>query len=238
MKSIKNRTKYMLSHFPALHGLAKKIYFYLFSSRSDFKSSENYWKERYQKGGDSGEGSYNKFAIFKSDVINEFTSRQLIDSAIEHGCGDGNQLGLLRIPTYIGIDISHEAIAICREKYKNDQSKSFFTSDEILNQKAEMGISLDVIYHLVEESTYRDYLNMLFDSSTKYVVIYSSNTDQQDKYQGKHVYHREFTCWVEENRPEWVLIDTRKNIYPYRGDDTKGSFSDFYFFEKAKITAD
>lgn len=232
MMKIKDKVKYALSHFPALHALAKKVYFYLFTSRTDFDTSENYWKQRYQKGGNSGEGSYNKFAVFKSDVINEFVQNNSITSAIEHGCGDGNQLGLLRIPTYTGIDISREAIEICKQKYKNDKSKSFFTLDESPNQTAEMGISLDVIYHLVEEQTYHSYLSSLFDSSTQYVIIYSSNTDVQDKYQGKHVYHRKFTDWVEINRPDWKLIGMKKNIYPYSGDDTKGSFADFYFFEK------
>jgi len=232
MKKVKDRIKHILSHFPALQTLAKKVYFYLFTLRSEFESSEHYWKARYQKGGNSGEGSYNKFAIFKSDVINEFVSRKSIASAVEHGCGDGNQLGLLRIPSYTGIDISYEAIEICREKYKADHSKSFFTLDDNPNHQAEMGISLDVIYHLVEESTYHSYMNALFDSSTRYVVIYSSNTDTQDKYQGKHIHHRNFTSWLAKHRPEWDLIEIKKNIYPYSGDDTKGSFSDFYFFEK------
>lgn len=237
MNKVKDRIKYTLSYFPALQALAKKVYFYLFTSRAEFESSENYWKERYQKGGNSGEGSYNKFAIFKSDVINDFVSRNSISSAVEHGCGDGNQLGLLRIPSYTGIDISHEAIQICREKYKNDRSKSFFTLDEYPGHPAEMAISLDVIYHLVEESTYHDYLTALFNSSTRYVVIYSSNTDTQDKYQGKHVHHRKFTSWVERQKPEWSLIEVKKNIYPYNGDDTKGSFADFYFFEKIEKLA-
>ena len=100
-----------------------------------------------------------------------------------------------------------------------------------------MAISLDVIYHLVEESTYHGYLNALFNSSTRYVVIYSSNTDTQDKYQGKHVHHRKFTDWVERQKPEWALIEVKKNIYPYNGDDTKGSFADFYFFEKTEKSA-
>lgn len=237
MKRIKDNIKYALSYFPSLQKIAKKVYFYIFTSRSRFESSENYWKERYQKGGNSGEGSYNKFAIFKSDTINEFISKNSISSAIEHGCGDGNQLGLLRIPFYTGIDISHEAIELCKEKYKNDSSKSFFTLDENPNRNAEMGISLDVIYHLVEEGTYHNYLNSLFDSSSRYVVIYSSNTDIQDRYQGKHVHHRKFTDWVEKNRPEWTLIGIKKNIYPYSGDDTKGSFADFYFFGKIEKSA-
>jgi len=41
-------------------------------SKNSFKNSEHYWKKRYNSGGDSGRGSYNKLAEFKLKVINDF----------------------------------------------------------------------------------------------------------------------------------------------------------------------
>jgi hypothetical protein len=57
-----------------------------------FKSSETYWIARYKRGGDSGRGSYGKLAQFKAGVINKFVEANKINTIIEFGCGDGNQL--------------------------------------------------------------------------------------------------------------------------------------------------
>ena len=37
-----------------------------------FRDSKHYWEDRYASGGNSGSGSYNKLAEFKSEVINAF----------------------------------------------------------------------------------------------------------------------------------------------------------------------
>ena len=38
--------------------------------------------------------------------------------------------------------------------------------------RAELALSLDVIYHLVEDTVYESYMGQLFDSATKYVIVY------------------------------------------------------------------
>jgi hypothetical protein len=58
---------------------------------STFSSSGNYWEERYSQGGNSGSGSYAKFAEFKAEVLNDLVQQNAIRSVIELGCGDGNQ---------------------------------------------------------------------------------------------------------------------------------------------------
>src|SRR5215207_6091130 len=62
--------------------------------RPVFHGSEDYWITRYATGGNSGAGSYNKLAEYKAEVLNDFVKRHNVESVIEYGCGDGNQLKL------------------------------------------------------------------------------------------------------------------------------------------------
>jgi hypothetical protein len=102
-----------------------------------------------------------------------------IKSAMEFGCGDGNNLSLIKYPKYIGLDISPTAIKICINKFKNDLSKSFYVYNSLAfrdNQNlfiSELCLSLDVIFHLVEDELFTKYMNDLFEASDKYVIIYS-----------------------------------------------------------------
>ena len=86
-----------------------------------WEGSIKYWEERYQNGGNSGAGSYNRLAEFKAEIINEFVKKHKINSVIEWGCGDGNQLLFADYMMYIGYDISEKAIEICSKKYKEDK---------------------------------------------------------------------------------------------------------------------
>ena len=193
----------------------------------NFKSSV-YWNNRYLKNGNSGPGSYNHLATFKADIINAFVKDNNIQNVIEFGCGDGNQTSLSYYNNYIGFDVSEKAILICNERFCHDKSKSFFMLDQYKNQKADITLSLDVIYHLVEDEIYKNHIDLLFQSSNKFVCIYSSNC--HDIYTVSHVRHRKFLDDVPAN---FKLIRTLENIYPYdleRPKDT--TFSDFYFFQK------
>ena len=80
---------------------------------------------RYETGGNSGDGSYNRLAEFKAEIINEFINKNKISKVIDFGCGDGNQLKLLRVPSYIGYDVSPRALQVCRKEFPNDHTKKF-----------------------------------------------------------------------------------------------------------------
>jgi len=155
-----------------------------------------------------------------------------IRTIIEYGCGDGNQLILSQYQSYIGFDISQEAILHCELLFAEDESKTFKLIEAYANEKAELTLSLDVIYHLIEDSVFYAYMNRLFDSSTKYVIIYSSDFDKQERLQAAHVKHRKFTKWVENNKLDWKLIQHIQNRYPYSEDKYNGSFADFYVYER------
>ena len=103
---------------------------------------------------------------------------------------------------------------------------------EYKGETADLTLSLDVIYHLVEDDVFAKYMRTLFAASTRYAIIYSSDTDDNRGYEGTHVRHRKFTTWKEENQPNWKLIEHVPNRYPYRGDYKQGSFADFFIFER------
>lgn len=203
-----------------------------------FTSSNDYWERRYKAGGNSGAGSYGRLATFKAQVLNEFVEQNGIESLIEFGCGDGNQLTLAVYPLYAGLDVSPAAIKRCQKQFADDDSKRFAhyqPADFIPNQsaaRADAAMSLDVIYHLIEDGVFHTHMIHLFDSADRFVVIYSSNKDERPE-SAPHVRHRCFTTWVETNRPHWRLVRHLPNAFPEStGDGGETSFADFFFFEK------
>ena len=132
----------------------------------------------------------------------------------------------------MGFDISQEVISHCETVFKNDKTKTFKLMDAYANEKAQLTLSLDVIYHLIEDNVFFGYMKRLFDSSTRYVIIYSSDIDKQARLQAPHVKHRKFSDWIEQNKSEWKLIQHIPNRYPHTEDEFKGSFADFYVYER------
>ena len=112
--------------------------------------------------------------------MNQFVADNAVQSVIDWGCGDGNQLSLAEYPAYLGVDVSHRAVAICRTRFQDDSTKRFLALSEYRNETAELALSLDVIFHLVEDAVFESYMSNLFDSAQRYVIIYSSNTDDND----------------------------------------------------------
>ncbi|OUR93436.1 hypothetical protein A9Q87_05550 [Flavobacteriales bacterium 34_180_T64] len=198
-----------------------------------FPGSQAYWEQRYANDLNSGSGSYGRLAQFKAEVLNNFVLNNSVQTVIEFGCGDGNQLSLANYPSYKGLDVSSKAIEICKSRFKNDLTKVFFhLNDEVLNSaKAELVLSLDVLYHLIEDEVFVSYMDQLFKSSTKYVIIYSSNYNE---VLTDHVKCRKFTDWIEKNiSHQWNLIHRLKNKYTFDEEDLENtSMADFYFYEK------
>lgn len=189
--------------------------------------SKSYWIDRYASGLTSGEGSYGKHAEFKAEVLNHFVSSRGIRSVIEFGSGDGNQLTLATYPTYLGFDVSPQAVERCKNTFSHDTSKSFHTLAEYSGQKAELAVSLDVLYHLVEEDVYEQYLRRLFDAAEKYVIIYAANIEDAEVTSARHEYYRKFTPWISHFLPEWKLIQHMPNRYPVALTD-----AEFFIYER------
>lgn len=232
---MKQLVKSIIIRIPVFGAIIRQAYWAMLEREKKpqpFLGSIAYWEKRYSAGGNSGVGSYGFFAEFKADVLNKFVADHEVRTVIEFGCGDGNQLGLANYPHYIGFDISETALSKCKELYQSDATKSFRLLSEYRGDKADLTLSLDVIYHLVEDSIFEKYMRLLFGASQRYVIIYSSDSDDNRDYEGTHVRHRKFTSWIQENLGAWRLAGHIPNRYPYRGDYQTGSFADFFIYEK------
>lgn len=188
-------------------------------NRVEYRSfdSTKYWEERYAKGGNSGAGSYGELARFKAEVLNRFIREHGIRSVVEWGCGDGHQLSLLEVDQYIGLDVAQTSITQCKERFADQPNYAFWLNHPGVqpeNHSAELSLSLDVIYHLIEDDIYHAYLRQVFLSTRRFVIIYSTNSDQQAERQSAHVRHRTFTKDVEERFQQFELTDHIANRYP------------------------
>jgi len=219
--------KQSIVRIPLIGDVARKIYYKV----NPFPGSETYWDQRYKSGLTSGDGSYGKLARFKADILNEAVLEHNIKTIIEYGCGDGNQLKLAQYPQYLGFDVSPAALSLCRREFAGDATKKFRLMSEYAGETADLTLSLDVIYHLVEDEIYQPYMHRLFQSATSFVIIYSSNGVQNSD--ATHVRHRKFTDWVKTNATEWTLLNHIPNIFPHHKDNKKGSFADFYIYHRS-----
>jgi hypothetical protein len=202
-------------------------------SKSEFDASQ-YWESRYARGGTSGEGSYGRLAEFKAAVLNDFVAERKCASAIEFGCGDGNQLSLLIVPKYIGLDVSRSAIQRCIERFRNDASKCFFVFDADCFRDplglfhADLALSLDVIYHVVDDDAFRAYMSALCAAADEHLVIYS--TDYESKDLG-HQRHRAVSSWMAA-RSDFEFVRAIDNPYAGTADGQEQSDAKFLIYRR------
>lgn len=217
-----------MKRLPLVGSMARHLYFRFIAA--PIAGSGNYWETRYRSGGNSGTGSQSRLAEFKAGVLNDFVTRNKIVSVVEFGCGDGRQLELAEYSEYVGIDVSTTAIALCRSRFADDSTKQFLGMGEPLGRTFDLALSLDVIYHLVEDEVFQSYMTALFDASHRWIIIYSSNT--YESVPEPHIRHRRFSDWVDQNRPEWKLVREIRNKYPFdQRDPDNTSFAGFYIYE-------
>ncbi|MEM7032859.1 MAG: hypothetical protein AAF629_25140 [Chloroflexota bacterium] len=232
MKTTLSTLRNILPQIPIIGPIVSKTYLKILERR--FNGSEQYWIDRYATGGNSGSGSYEELATFKAEFLNAFVAEHNIDTVIEYGCGDGNQLQMATYPRYIGFDVSPDALCLCRETFQSDTTKTFKLMTEYDQEQAALTLSLDVLYHLVEDSVFQAYMTRLFTSSTQFVIIYSSDSDSQNDIQAPHVKHRQFTTWVQTNMPQWHLIQHIPNKYPSAAHHSEGYQADFYVYQRTE----
>jgi SAM-dependent methyltransferase len=202
----------------------------LLRQRVQFTGSVNFWEQRYARGGTSGPGSYGSLAYGKAEFLNSFVQDHGIRSVIEFGCGDGNQLSLADYASYTGLDVSQAAIRLCHRRFANDRTKSFFLYDGTCFVDcaglftADLSLSLDVIYHLVEDEIFETYMTHLFGAGQRYVVVYATNGIINGS--APHVRHRCFSSWVDRNCPEWRLAQVTDGPGP------EVRRADFFVYER------
>lgn len=197
-------------------------------------SSAAYWRRRYRQGGNSGAGSYGRLAAYKAEIINSLASEHGVDSAIEFGVGDGNQAGLFEFDRFLGVDVVPDIAVRLSEKFLDKPLWRFKSVDEFdrAHETATLSLSLDVIYHLVEDDVYHGYMERLFGASERFVLIYASDEDQPTS--SRHVRHRRYSDWIDAYAPEFIPIRSFDHPYPYRtgADADQTSFAFFRLYER------
>jgi SAM-dependent methyltransferase len=192
--------------------------------------SQLYWPVRYRLGGISGPGSLGRMAEFKARVLNTFVAENGIRSVIEFGCGNGDQLSLAKYPAYRGFDISNAALERCRARFSDDDTKTFRHLSEYRDDAADLALSLDVIFHLVEDAVYERHMRLLFQSATRFVIIYSSDYELPEwRYQ---IRHRKHSAWVAANRGNWHLAKVIPNQFSHVEGRSDTSFCNFYIYSR------
>jgi SAM-dependent methyltransferase len=195
------------------------------------ENSASFWESLYREGGTSGTGSVGPLAAFKAEVVTRVLAEHGITSVAELGCGDGQQLALIDYPSYVGLDVAPAAVERCRERFAGDSSKRFEVYDRGANlPAADLAISLEVIFHLLEDDVYDRYMSDLFASAGRFVLIYSSDTDEPSPWD--EVRHHRFSTWVERRQPHWRLQERIAQRYPYVEGDPETSWSDFFLYQR------
>jgi SAM-dependent methyltransferase len=172
-------------------------------------NSKNYWENRYQNNGNSGLGSYGSEAEFKANYINDIIAKFGIKTITDFGCGDGNQISLLKgFEQYNGYDFSPKAVNICAEKFKEDSKYNFEINPDDL-PVSDVTMSLDVTYHIIEDDYFEAYMHNLFKKSNKFVLIYSVNSTNNGGL-ATHLKNRLFVDWIKANYPMYEQINYTK----------------------------
>lgn len=202
-----------------------------------FRTSAAYWERRYARGGTSGAGSSGEVARYKAAFLNDFAATHDVSSVIEFGCGDGEQLSLSSYPSYIGLDVSTTVLHQCIDRFAGDPTKTFLPyaagafTDPIGRLRCDLALSLDVIFHLVEDEIYEQYLSDLFRSAERYVIVFSPDGSLGEQWEAApHVQGRRFTEWVTSNQPDWRLESVEPN--PLKQTGALTTRSEFHVFSR------
>lgn len=196
-------------------------------------SSALYWEARYRAGGTSGAGSRGRLLARKAALVNALIADNGIASVIDLGCGDGELAALLDVPEYTGVDVSAATLATCAARFAGRPTWRFLPEARAREAAmADLGLSLDVIFHLTEDDGFAAHVALLFASARRLIAIQSSNVDLS--WPAAHVRHRRFTDHVAATEPGWRLIAHLPNPYPFdaaRPDET--SFADMFVYARA-----
>lgn len=196
-----------------------------------FRESSKYWEDRYRLGGESGDGSRGVNAEYKASVINRFIAQHGVRSLIEFGCGDGVQLAMFNAPAYIGVDVSQTVIQQCRTRFSDDTGKRFILNLDYAGECADISMSLDVIFHLVEDPVYNTYLDRLFAAAERYVLIYSTSADLQDTGV-PHVRHRDVAADVRRLFPQFERMTLEEESLPPPVRFDRGLPTRFFIYQR------
>lgn len=175
-----------------------------------------YWDRRYREGRDSGAGSRGETGRAKAEHVNAVIAREDVRSVIDWGCGDGQVLAHITSNIdYVGVDVSPTIL----ESVSRQHPGRRFYLDDAPGVVCDLALSMDVLFHFPEDGPYLAYLDRLFRSAGRLVLIYA--TDHDGGQTARHVRWRHWTPDVAARFPDWQLAElhpdpTQPGFYLYR----------------------
>ena len=130
-----------------------------------------FWQWRYLTDPDlgSGIGSRGQPLLGKRELLATVLDAVAPASVIDVGCGDGEATRDLVMPSYVGIDLSPEAIR--RAKIGRPEGRFLVGGIADLPDHAELVMCLDVLIHQSDAAAYRDLVARLWGSADRALVI-------------------------------------------------------------------
>jgi hypothetical protein len=83
---------------------------------------------------------------------------------------------------------------------------------------ADLALSLDVVFHLVEDAVFEQHMQHLFGVARRFVIVYSSDFDGPGM--AAHVRHRNVSAWVASSFPAWERTEVVENPHTTHDDGT------------------
>lgn len=154
-----------------------------------------YWDNRYRSGGGSGAGSEGTYLEIKKKVILPIINELGIKNIEDFGCGEGSLIPYLPLDRYKGYDISPTIINKLKNKYGGSTKYEFNLINEACVGEPDMALSLDVFFHLVEDSVCDEYLQKIIGSRPKWILFltWNSKVIYTEHIKGTHVRYRDLT---------------------------------------------
>jgi len=165
--------------------------------------------KRYARGGNSGGGSFGTNAEYKANVVNKIIQLEKVESVLEFGCGDGNQLTLFNFDYYTGLDISQTAISRCESMYTNHSKKKFLRiipGQDLQINKHDAVISLEVLMHITNENDFKWTLDQIFKFSAGIVIIQIPILPLVRYKKGSHERYRNILPYLAKYLGEFDLV--------------------------------
>ncbi len=130
-----------------------------------------FWQWRYVTHPDlgSGIGSRGRPLLDKRALLSAVIDLLSPASVLDVGCGDGEATRGLPIPSYLGLDLSPEAVRLAREHRPEGEFRIGTLTDESL--RAELTICLDVLIHQADGEKYQDLVRRLLTSATRALLV-------------------------------------------------------------------
>jgi len=221
----------------------------------------NYFDERFQETRSTGSWSGGHWGAMKREIIEKARKKVDFNSMLDIGCGDVQYIAeydLFAISEfkYFGLDGAPYMIRMAKKKYSNQNRK--FDCKKIseliqtdMNQKFDIIVCMDTLFHIVDDKLYVDFLNWLFNSSAKAIAISFLRVAEEEGQtcEAGHFVVRDFSKiivparWVnvkEMKSPKKerrrIALFTRQDLDILKDDDVLdgGSFVEEGYFDERK----